>query len=311
MVDRITNDKPNSLNVCWEPTSTCNYSCWYCPEELHDGKYRWPDLDTALSFFKNIAAKRDTVHIDMVGGEPTLWPDIDEFLDKKPDNVHVEISSNGARTVRWWRQNFSKMAGATLTFHPNSADPDHFYDLCEALHDMDKELHVFIMAVKSKIDVCQSLFTRLKESGFKISVSTKMLDVRHDDARMPIAEINSDADIVHLLKTNRFNRRKHGKYVSKPNISYLNGEEFDHLLAPLHKKNLFKGWTCWAGVTRLYIKPNGDIYRGSCRNGGVIGNINNNLDILDIKPEICQLAQCNCIDEILIEKHYPLNENES
>jgi organic radical activating enzyme len=37
----------------------------------------------------------------------------------------------------------------------------------------------------------------------------------------------------------------------------------------------FKGWTCYIGVDCAAIDPAGDIFRGACTNGGVIGSIEN------------------------------------
>jgi MoaA/NifB/PqqE/SkfB family radical SAM enzyme len=304
----ITNDKPDSFSVAWELTTTCNYACWYCPPELHDGKYKWPDLATSIDFFASLAAIKDSIHLDMVGGEPTLWPELDDFLTAKPQNMTIEISTNGSRTVNWWRKNIANIECVTLTVHPDTADMDHVYRVCEEITQHGIQVHVFLMAISSKMDQCQDLHDRLKASGFKMSLNTKVLEGRIADqlGNHDMVEVNnSDDRIKRALLNNKFSRTGTW-YPNKPRDAYLNGEHFNHQLSPMHGANVFTGWTCSAGQSRLFVRPNGDVYRGSCRNGGVIANMYKTAAasaVIGIGTTVCDRHACGCIDEIAIEKH--------
>ena len=41
----------------------------------------------------------------------------------------------------------------------------------------------------------------------------------------------------------------------------------------LNKLNTFKHWHCMAGIETLYINNIGNIYRATCKQGGVLGNV--------------------------------------
>ena len=67
-----------------------------------------------------------------------------------------------------------------------------------------------------------------------------------------------------------------------------------------NKENKFKNWYCMAGLSSIKIAPNGDIYRGSCHQGGVIGNVY----LIDKKFElpkeliVCNKSYCNDIIDL-------------
>src|SRR5437879_11920228 len=55
--DRLDYQNPadrRRVVVEWEMSSVCNYSCSYCPPQLHDGRVRWPDFDVALQFCRRV-----------------------------------------------------------------------------------------------------------------------------------------------------------------------------------------------------------------------------------------------------------------
>lgn len=303
-MSRITNNFPNHLSIGWELTSTCNYSCWYCPDYLHNGKYKWPDLNKSLEFFNNICNQKELVYMTMVGGEPTLWPELVEFLKNKPTNLKVEIATNGSRTLNWWSKNAQYLEMVVISFHPNTADPDHVFNVCKLLCEKNvSKVFVWILAVKEKAHVCDTLFNRLKDSDLPVDVVTKPLyNIFGVNKEQQIAANNEDFYVKNILTNNKFFRGLFNTSSVKPTKAYLDGVQFDYLMASVNNLNDFKGWTCTAGINRLFIHKDGSINRGSCGVGGVVGNINDGyLPILD--PVICDSVKtCRCIDEIKLEK---------
>lgn len=302
-MNRITNDFPNHLSVGWELTSTCNFHCWYCPDYLHDGKYKWPDLEKSLEFFENLSKTKDTIYLDLVGGEPTLWPQLSEFLERRPSNIFVEVTTNGSRTLNWWNNNSRYIDLVTISFHPNTADPDHTIEVCKLLvRNKVKKVFVWILAVAEKIDVCKYLYEQLEQLGLEIDVVTKPLyNVYGVNKQEQIQLNNSNSEIANILKTNKFKRSTFDMSIVKPVNVFLDNEPFDYVLAEINKQNDFFGWTCTAGINRLFIHKDGSIMRGSCGVGGTLGNINDGFVVPE--PIVCtSTKRCRCIDEIKLDK---------
>ena len=81
------------------------------------------------------------------------------------------------------------------------------------------------------------------------------------------------------------------------------GEEIYTNVNMVFTKNLndFRTWTCNAGIETLYIHNDGNIYRGNCKFGGEIGNINTDFQ-LPTEPIICGKEKCNCAADLFTTK---------
>ena len=296
-MDKIVNDgAANLLSIAWDVTTTCNYDCWYCHPSLKDGKHRWPDHEAALDFFNQLAQEK-LIYLDLNGGEPTLWPKLPEFLRGLDPTIEVCITTNGSRSIRWWRENIEHIDGVSLSFHSSGADVDHFVSLIREIADReDKAVHVGIINDEKKRDVIERLYNLLNESGLKISCNVRPLKnlIGSDD----VESYSFDTDFI---SSHSFDRSI--RYKNKHNTAYFNGVQFKVPELRSLKKNTFKGWTCSIGNSRLYITADGNIYRGTCRVGGKIGNlfVDTNLSLLE--DVLCTRDECYCGDEITLKKY--------
>ena len=69
----------------------------------------------------------------------------------------------------------------------------------------------------------------------------------------------------------------------------------------LHNTNNdhWKGWKCDAGVNRISIMDNFDVYSGRCKND-YLGNIMSDWTLLD--DNVCKRDRCNlCTDDLMIK----------
>lgn len=63
----------------------------------------------------------------------------------------------------------------------------------------------------------------------------------------------------------------------------------------------WQGWTCHAGVDRIWIYADGSVYGSECRHD-YLGNINSDWDLLDT-PIKCRHQRCSgCTDDLLLIK---------
>lgn len=63
----------------------------------------------------------------------------------------------------------------------------------------------------------------------------------------------------------------------------------------------WQGWSCYAGVDRICITPDGSVYGGECQHD-YLGNINTGWDLL-VNPTICKYQRCTgCTDDLIVTK---------
>jgi len=312
-VKKIHTNRKYDMHVVWEVSSTCNYDCWYCNPRHHDNKIRGHDYDNVIDFFTDLSNKYEYIYCDMVGGEPTLWPRLKDFLVNKPSNMFVLVSTNGSRTINWWEKNLKYFDGVCATFHPDTADADHFYELGMLFSQYpDKALEIILLVYDQVHEKVMDLYNRLEQTDWKINVRIKIVDDRHigntQDNLDTIYRSTKDDAVNETLKNGFFIRNDNFYKIGKETEVYVDDKLItmhDAYLMPHREQTNFKGWKCTAGRNSLYIWSDGSIYRGSCMNGGVIGNINFDTS-LNIEPwTTCEKLKCFCMDEVLLEKFKP------
>lgn len=85
-------------------------------------------------------------------------------------------------------------------------------------------------------------------------------------------------------------------------ITLDNGEKYLIYANWLHNNNIdnWKGWSCDAGVNRILITENFDVFSGECKND-YLGNLFEGLKILD--KNFCKRDRCTgCTDDLMIKK---------
>lgn len=96
---RIVNvQEPNVLDIRFWPTDICNYNCICCLPGSKDGVNRYPkNIDTIVKSgrklfdaYKN-KFNKDVLHINLHGGgEPTMWPHIEQFCKEIKEQHNVK-----------------------------------------------------------------------------------------------------------------------------------------------------------------------------------------------------------------------------
>lgn len=75
-------------------------------------------------------------------------------------------------------------------------------------------------------------------------------------------------------------------------------------------KNSFTGWKCSVGQRNLYIDWDGNLFRGTCRVEGKIGNVYDEYMVIPDGWVTCDKKLCNCVTEIQLPKALDLNDPE-
>ena len=286
----LKNSHPNTCSITWETTNRCNFACWYCPDILHSGTSGWPDLEVSLRYFRFLREKHSNVYIDIIGGEPTLWPGLPTFLESLPDGIECEITTNGSRTTKWWERVGPKLRRVTISHHLASASDEHLLEVVRVL-DPVVQLSVLLLLDPEFCDRIENLQKSLQE--LDISYTTKPIFPKFEGKM-----IDYDERATTLLK-NYHKSKKIYPPDSKPMHTWLDNEKVRVHDLIIEGKNKFKGWSCMAGRNRLHIDFFGTVWAGSCRSVA-IGNMAD-LPLLE-NPVTCNIDACTCLDDVRVEK---------
>ena len=316
---KVTSNEPNTVSVSWYFTTVCNFACSYCPTELHDGKFGFPDYENALEFIKKIAENTDKVFLELVGGEPTLWPKLIDFLKEVQtySNVTSMILTNGSRTNNWWK----KYCNADLdlktlfvfSFHNEQCDRDLFYSNLEIISEKHNVVAMLLLDPK-RFDYTKELGDRIQKN---LPVDVVYKPIRKQMHNIDLLDGYTD-NMYKLInrthKENLYDRKKYKKESDKiifPTKIYIDNELTNWQTVILEKRHAFKGWKCAAGSKRFCIDFNGDVltcsearhFSKEIKNNYLLGNINkNNVNIL--KDYVtCPVDFCPCKMDALTEKH--------
>lgn len=124
------------LSVNWCITTICNFNCTYCPEKLHDGKVKGPDLETVIRAINRIKEhyKDKKIFFEFTGGEVTY---LKHFLDIakhiKSLDCDLGIISNGKQKLQVWEKLSPLLDHICLSYHPENYYQDHFVEVVRYL----------------------------------------------------------------------------------------------------------------------------------------------------------------------------------
>lgn len=308
-------DPNHEYIVCvnWCIGTTCNYSCSYCPTELHDGSHPWVEYDDVVRFCDTVYRHYQTVDknlrmfYEFTGGEVTLnkdFPKIIRYL--KDQGQQVGLISNGSRTLRYWNEQKEFIDHICLSYHSEFADGDHFIAVVKELSD-SVDVHVNIM-VKPGAMFEQSVNFALKvrEASANCTIDIQTLLVDFTDKQYPYTD--DERERMTALKA----ELKETENKDRPRVSYRGtmmktfpGGSTTPIGAStlVHNgENNWYGWDCYAGVEQMVVDPSGDIWRGWCKQGGKMGNVRNGAFHFPTRPVLCGAEYCHCNFDIMSTK---------
>lgn len=293
--------------VNWCLGNTCNFSCSYCPDSLHDGSIRWPDPTVIKNFITKIKDQHydKKIYFEFTGGEVTMYRHFAEICQFCTElDIKVGLISNGSRTLRYWEDNKQFFDHVCLSFHPEHADEEHFINVVKLLNN-DVRTHVNIMMSPEKFDFCYAVANKVKNLG---NISMALQPLIHDFGDTLFDYTDQQRKIFdkqHELIT------KHIKFTRS--FEYYRGamrmvnESGEGTVSSAHrfiseKTNDWSGWRCYAGVEQMIVDMDGKIYRGWCRMGGSIGHITDDDLKLPTEPIVCAKTMCHCNFDIMSTK---------
>lgn len=304
----------NKLRIELALGNVCNYMCHYCFPGSNEGDKRWPDyfpfiqnLDHLLNHYK--AAGKDQFEIHLIGGEPTLWPRLGEFVKHLKDNYNclISMSSNGSRSLRWWREYGSYFDKVMLSAHHEAINVDHYIDVADLLYEKNVIITSLVLADPLAWEKCLGLVERFKTSKGRWAIDLQeLINTDYTDEQKKLLSQ------WRLRQTNPLRHWIHNKY--KTPTSKVVFEDNSRLSVKnneivLRRWNNFKGWDCNLGVDTLCVNFDGDL-TGQCGNN-LYGldfkyNLKSPTFVEDFAPIIkstfCHTDVCWCQPEVNVSK---------
>jgi organic radical activating enzyme len=318
----------NVLEVRWDPSNTCNFSCKYCFPNANANTHRTTEnIDLLVNNFRHLfdhynkQLKKDKFHFIIGGGEPTLWKNFGVFLNeiKMKHAVYTSVISNGSRTLRWWQEYAPYIDNAILSCHVAQADLDHHIAVADTLYKQGKKVTVLVLMDPGCWEDCVAAIDYMKQHSkypwfieTKTIVDTALMKITYTQKQQDFlkTEIKRMPNIVWFIKNIKLlingavKRYKSvavlntGKKLFAKSSTYINMGFMN-----------FKGWDCSIGLESVYIEWDGTI-KGSC--GQHLYALPVTFNILDqdfaeqfninLVSSICQSTVCSCLPETHVSK---------
>lgn len=297
----------DTVVVNWCVGNTCNYACRYCPEDLHSASVKFPDLKTVTDFCDKVLNHyRDKkLYFEFTGGEVTLWKELIPLsMYLKERGAKIGIISNGSRALDWWEKNFSHFDHVCLSFHPASAKVDHFCSVAKLISP-HLRTHINLMMDPEQFEKCLEAAEIVKDIP-DISLALQPLIV---DFGSQLYDYTSEQkqilDRQGELYVKKIPRTKEHEYFRGAMTMVMpDGKKItrgpQHFVA--NQANTWLGWDCYVGVEQIVVAMNGDILRGWCQVGGVIGKIGSPDIEFPTRPVRCNKEMCHCNLDIMATK---------
>jgi MoaA/NifB/PqqE/SkfB family radical SAM enzyme len=307
----------NTLRIDINIGNICNYQCWYCWPGAHAGTDYWPDLElikknTAhfINYYKHNSNKT-VFDFHFVGGEPTHWPKLFEYVKFLKDNFNclISMTSNGSKKLDYWKKVVPYFDRIHMSAHHQFMDVAQFRSVCDLLYENNVIVSVSMMMDPTNWDKCYNIVEELKQSKRRWTIKYVELignDITYTEEQQLILK-KFRARSVNLFWF--FKNNKH--YRSKVKVIDDNGKKhkFGDNEILLRKLNQFYGWECSVGVDWVHIHRSGNI-SGTC--GQVLFGNDVNYDFYsadfenEFKPTIsftkCTQLACWCGIETTMKK---------
>ena len=293
------------LYLTWVINNICTNKCSYCPDNLHNGtnhNYEWRQAE---AFIKDLLVRYPRIQLAISGGEPTLSPFLKDMVKLFSDAGHpVGMTTNGARTVRYFEDLAQYMSYIVMSYHPSFEDPE----LTEKALACAKHTLTTVAVMMDSRHFDQSLAMYYKLCTYdNLAVEAWRITPWIDKSTVGCEYTPEQLQILSTLTTNPCKNPVRPKnqgsmgatfYFDNGSNRVINAQELIN-----EKLTNFYGWECDIGLNSLYVGLDGGIRLGNCFASSYIGNIQNYQSIhWPTKSFICPQTFCHCTTDVYVSK---------
>jgi MoaA/NifB/PqqE/SkfB family radical SAM enzyme len=259
------------INFVWDIHYKCNFRCPYC---WFDGKWdemgkhnRYIPVKDLIKIWERIHSKYGECHIMITGGEPSLYPDFIEFIEKLSLLHTVKITSQLSGDYFTFAEKINpKRVILDMNFHPIDARLEPFIEKVLALKNKGFTGGVCYLAYPPQMDKIE--FYRQQFEKNKISFALAAFWGEYKGKKYPESYTEEERNFMKPFMGD-MNRIQH----------HLEGKKT-------------KGKLCRAGHIYASIKADGTVTRCGPLSHKPIGNIFDDNFEMHIKPMPCEAEIC-------------------
>jgi MoaA/NifB/PqqE/SkfB family radical SAM enzyme len=269
---------PHRVFFNWEITHECNYKCIYC--SLGCGSDRqematvYPGTDKLIEIWHNVYERYGSCEIHFAGGEPFVYPDFMNMIEKISEFHTLEFSTN----FFWDPDDFIRRirperARIGVSFHPQFVDFDTFFLKASKIKKAGFEIWGNYVAYPLHMQGMEGFKERFGE--LKMSMFILPFKGRYCGKEYPESYTDEQREQLRRLGT---------ETAAKITLDFA-----------LNKRNTGGiGKLCRMGQMYAKIKPGGEILN-CCADGSLkLGNIFDGSFSLLETPFYCEKDNCPC-----------------
>lgn len=324
----------NVTKLEWFIGLECNFSCTYCAEFNRSGFAETEKIMRGVDLLKKRVGNRQ-IELLLGGGEPSIHPEVEKICKHiYSQGINLSMVTNGAKSPRLYTRLLRYVRHYTFSLHlemPYERTMETIFAVHREIEEYRKRgekrtVLVHLMMAAGHFDEAKEAMRRFDEAGIRyILRRIRPLFDKEDKPILP--EKIKDRAVVQRDYARKDLSGKDWGYYTQEELDYMesmrgtmskNSREFWKLKEGgiemresnaneilMRKDNRFEGWTCYVGIERLHIYPNGDVYRSTCKVGGKLGNIYEDFAFPD-EPVVCDRKRCTCAWAVNLTKYkYP------
>lgn len=327
-IEIINNDTINRLYIGFTVGTTCNYKCHYCFDGCNDGRYRFPtdlnlvkkNLGHIIEIYKSNFNKTN-IRIHVTGGEPTLWPDLGEFVQyfHTNHNCKISLSTNGTRLLRFWKEYAKYFDDIGISIHNERCETDHIIKIMDWIYDnTDVLVNGTVLMDPINWDRCVNIVDVLKNHPTPWLLKVRPILFNGQIKYFKQHQLDYMRDKIKKCPPEEWVQKQKERGTIQPNEPDVtaileNGEVIKYNTFKFLENDWqhFKGWKCNLGVDRFAIERNGDI-QGSCGARNLF-DLDTPMSIYDpdlvnkfgkdiVKETTCPQNYCICATDVRMTK---------
>ena len=294
-------NEDNLLYILAYIIDNCNYSCQYC-YNVKPYSNAMLDLNQLYDYicFINTYYPSKYIQLELIGGEPTLHPDLLDFCEKikKLNNILIKIFTNLSLNI----DNYIKLLSNDIiliaswhSLHNDNININFIDKIIKLSSNYKTQLEVRIMFEifnsENAIYVAKQLINYLEPMQFDLSY---IFDAHTNDL-LPYTDVQIHAfNNFHNENNIRSNRKE---FFIQYTDNSIDIKTFTDMFC--NKSYSFKRWLCNAGKNSLFINYDGLVY--PCveysfdKNNSVFSLYNKLLyKQYKFKKNICKIDYCSC-----------------